>query len=192
MQRGWVQQLVSSHGCSAQWDRPLGANTESGYWGHSYIPDSTSDCHCMQHCRTTGRSQRSYAVHEHYIHCQYSPKSICSLEHLPKKEPQDLVRYATGKHTAASVQLMAVQATSNLDVSKGELWQSILQIVNVTTTCCPENDNTWPSRLRMILCRAGTVQQLCSTSRAYPGLIQGLLLFSKALKCCLTIRSVST
>ena len=77
---------------------------------------------------------------------RFFERAICSLEHLPKKESQDLVRYVTGKHTAASVQLIAVQVTSNLDVSKGELGQSILQIANVTTTCCPENDNTLPSK----------------------------------------------
>ena len=43
---------------------------------------------------------------------------------------------------------------------------------------------TLPGRpgLRMILCKPGTVQQLCSTSRTYPGLIQGLLLVSKSIE----------
>ena len=39
-----------------------------------------------------------------------------------------------------------------------------------------------PAGLRMILCKPGTVQQLCSTSRAYPGLLQGLLLVSKSIE----------
>ena len=42
-----------------------------------------------------------------------------------------------------------------------------------------------PPGLRMILSRPGTVQQLCSTSRASCS-------FPKALKCWLTIRSVNT
>ena len=110
--------------------------------------------------------------HEYLTRRSFPPKT--EVERLARE-----TRYATGKHTAASVQLMAVQVTSNLDVSKGKLWQSILQIVNVTTTCCPENDNTWPS---MILCRPGTVQHIQSLSRASCS-------FPKALKCWLTIRS---
>ena len=39
-----------------------------------------------------------------------------------------------------------------------------------------------PAGLTMILCRPGTVQQLCITSRAYPEIIQGLLLFSKSIE----------
>ena len=97
--------------------------------------------------RITGGSQTSYAVHQHYIHSQDSPKGICSLEHVPKKKPEDLIRHGAGEDTAAAVQLMAdvLQVKSNLETSKGELLQSVLRVADVTTTCCPENDNTQPS-----------------------------------------------
>ena len=127
--------------------------------------------------RTTGGSQRSYAVLEHYIHGQDSPKGICSLEQVPKKKPEDLVRYGAGEDTAASIQLMAdaLQVTSNLDASMGELWQSILQVSDVTTTCCPERDNTRPSGFEDDALQAWN----CATAVEH---IQGLLLLSKSIE----------
>ena len=97
--------------------------------------------------RGTGGSQRSYVVRQHFIHGQSTPRGICSLEHVPKKKPDALVRYGTHEDTAETVALIAdvLHTKQCLKASKSELLQALLQVADVTTTCCPEDDNSRPS-----------------------------------------------
>ena len=97
--------------------------------------------------RSTGGSQRSYTVHQHFFHGQSAPKGICSLEHVPKKNPDVIIRYGAGEDSAESVKLIAdvLQTKQCLEASKSELVHTILGVADVTTVCCPEDDDSRPS-----------------------------------------------
>ena len=101
----------------------------------------------VRRSKSTGGSQRSYMVREHYIHGQSAPWGICSLEHVPKKKPDDLIRHGAGEDTAESVQLIAdvLQTKQCLQASKSELVHTILGVADVTAVCCPEDDDSRPS-----------------------------------------------
>lgn len=97
--------------------------------------------------RGAGGSQRSYVVRQHFIHGETAPWGICSLEHVPKKKPDALVRYGTQEDTANSVALIAdmLHTKQCLKASKSELLEALLQVADVTTICCPEDDDSRPS-----------------------------------------------
>ena len=90
--------------------------------------------------RSAGGSQRAYVVQQHYIHRQDSPWGICSLEGVPKKNPDALIRHGVGESTDKSVQMISyVLQTQQLTATHDDLMDEISRVADTRTVYCPAN-----------------------------------------------------
>lgn len=125
--------------------------------------------------RSAGGSHRAYVVQQHYIHRHDSPRGICSLEGVPKKNPDALIRHVAGDSTDKLVPMISyVLQTQQLEANRDDIVEKILRVAETQAPYCPA-DMSRPS---------GTGEEAldgweCTTPVKH---IQSLLLLSKSVE----------
>lgn len=125
--------------------------------------------------RSAGGSQRTYAVEQHFIHHQDNPWGICSLEGVPKKNADALIRHGASESTEKTLQLIShVLQTQQLAATRDDLMDEISRVTDTNAVHCPA-DTSRPT---------GTGEEAldeweCTIPVQH---IQGLLLLSKTVE----------
>ena len=88
--------------------------------------------------RSAGGSQRTYVVQQHYIHRQDNPWGICSLEGVPKKNPDALIGHGVGENADKLVPMISyVLKTQQLAANCDDIAEEILRVADTRAAYCP-------------------------------------------------------